>query len=305
MEDEPCQFSKYGFCKFRDTCKRKHYSEECKDLSNCRQIKTCNKRHPKPCQRYTSGRCKFQSDCAYNHQNVAKTKEKCELTERVELLEKIVVEITLKFIKVDQELKNVKEETKVQNFAGNSEPDNMRENEPLVEKELSKSDTNDTSSALGGELTEKLKTMEPELHEAGIKAVEANAKQTEGKTSEFKGDLLKCKKCEYTCKKDVTLRKHFNTKHENHNCAKCDLRFDNISDLQKHGSEDHIIGVKETTENKTNKMVEQDNGDNMKQYDDRCSKCGYILFAENTTEDNGKLKLVCKLCPILDQRQQI
>ena len=46
--------------------------------------------------------------------------------------------------------------------------------------------------------------MEPELHEDGSKSVEVNAKPTEGKKSEFKGDLLKCNKFEYTCKKDVT-----------------------------------------------------------------------------------------------------
>ena len=41
-------------------------------------------------------------------------------------------------------------------------------------------------------------------------------------------------------------RKNINTKHENHNCYRCNLRFNNIMDLQKHA-------VKETIENKTNK----------------------------------------------------
>ena len=39
MESEVCQYSKYGFCKFKEACKRKHYNENCRDLSDCQQIK--------------------------------------------------------------------------------------------------------------------------------------------------------------------------------------------------------------------------------------------------------------------------
>ena len=80
-------------------------------------------------------------------------------------------------------------------------------------------------------------------------------------------------------------------------------RFDNISELQKHTSKDHCIAVKDKVETKTDKRDEQDKGENIKKYDDRCNKCGYILFTKNTYEKNGKQQLVCKLCPILDQRK--
>ena len=43
-----------------------------------------------------------------------KQKSKCELTEKVEILENNLWEITLKFINVDQELKTIKEEVKLQ-----------------------------------------------------------------------------------------------------------------------------------------------------------------------------------------------
>ena len=59
MEEEICQYDKFGFCKFRKECKRLHFIEECKDLDKCNSIKTCRKRHPKCCKRYDSGQCRY------------------------------------------------------------------------------------------------------------------------------------------------------------------------------------------------------------------------------------------------------
>ena len=41
MEDKICQFWKYKYCKFKSECKRKHLSEDCKDLQNCKNMKSC------------------------------------------------------------------------------------------------------------------------------------------------------------------------------------------------------------------------------------------------------------------------
>ena len=97
---------------------------------------------------------------------------------------------------------------------------------------------------------------------------------------------------------------HINTNHDNNTCTKCYLRFDNISELQKHNSEDHCIAVKDKVETKTDKRDGQDKDESMKKYNEMCNKCGYILFTEDTYEMNGKQNLVCKFCPILGQRQQ-
>ena len=34
--------------------------------------------------------------------------------------------------------------------------------------------------------------------------------------------MLNCKKCEYKCKKESTLKKHFHTKHEDQKCQRCE-----------------------------------------------------------------------------------
>ena len=90
MEDEVCQFGKYGFCKFKGGCRRKHYTEVCEKLSGCKSIKECHKRHPKICRRhFTSGnQCKFKEDCAYTHSKINHDEEKNHLKEKVEILEK-------------------------------------------------------------------------------------------------------------------------------------------------------------------------------------------------------------------------
>ena len=104
----------------------------------------------------------------------------------------------------------------------------MKENEYFVEKNLSESETHDKSSALEEDFTESYKTKKKEFHEVEIKTVNANPKQKEGNKSEFKINLLKCNKCEYSCKKDVRMNKHINTKYDNNTCTKCHLRFDKI-----------------------------------------------------------------------------
>ena len=91
MEDEVCKFHKFGFCKFREACKRKHLTPICESQSECKDKKQCHKRHPKSCKRFNSENgCKHGEECAYNHQVDEKFKEVNELKEKVDILEKIV-----------------------------------------------------------------------------------------------------------------------------------------------------------------------------------------------------------------------
>ena len=90
MEGEICHYAKFGYCKYKEDCKRKHLKEECEKIISCNNIKTCMKRHPKPCKKYASGECKFKSDCAYKHVEPTENKEQIKLEEKVKQLEKDV-----------------------------------------------------------------------------------------------------------------------------------------------------------------------------------------------------------------------
>ena len=71
MDGQICQYYKYGYCKFKKHSRKIHEHGECDALAKCKNIKICNKRHPKTCQRLSKQKfCKFGLDCAYLHRQV-------------------------------------------------------------------------------------------------------------------------------------------------------------------------------------------------------------------------------------------
>ena len=78
-----CKYNQSGFCKYKDKCRRKHYSENCEDKSDCR-AHNCPKRHPKECKNITkTGKCKYGDKCAYNHDALTKENKYATLLEAV------------------------------------------------------------------------------------------------------------------------------------------------------------------------------------------------------------------------------
>jgi len=64
---EVCIFPKFGYCKNRDMCFRKHFHETCNRIG-C-DGKDCDARHPKTCRNFARTQsCMFGSDCAYKHE---------------------------------------------------------------------------------------------------------------------------------------------------------------------------------------------------------------------------------------------
>ena len=65
MEDQVCQYFKYGFCKYKSNCKREHQEETFTDI-NCKNKISCKKRHPRVCKMVAENKsCRFNADCAY------------------------------------------------------------------------------------------------------------------------------------------------------------------------------------------------------------------------------------------------
>ena len=61
-----CFFHNYGFCKYRETCRKIHYKETC-GVKFC-ETPGCAKRHPQNCKYFTIyNRCKFGTFCSYAH----------------------------------------------------------------------------------------------------------------------------------------------------------------------------------------------------------------------------------------------
>ena len=78
--EDLCLFNKFGYCKYLDTCRKRHTKEVCEN-SNC-EVNKCGKRHPKPCRFYLEyGRCKFGEYCYYKHD---KSDANCQIWKELE-----------------------------------------------------------------------------------------------------------------------------------------------------------------------------------------------------------------------------
>ena len=83
MENEVCLYQKYGFCKFKESCLKRHLKDKCKDLNRCKIKKNCEKRHPKLCRRYVLDQnYSYGEDCEYLHEDKEKFQEENKLKKK-------------------------------------------------------------------------------------------------------------------------------------------------------------------------------------------------------------------------------
>ena len=59
------------------------------------------------------------------------------------------------------------------------------------------------------------------------------------KSIESNKDKFKCDKCDYKCKKEVTLKKHMNIKHDDQQCKVYSKTFVSTIDLLQHIAKEH------------------------------------------------------------------
>ena len=83
---------------------------ECEHLYNCKNTKSCNKRHPKRCKRYSSEKCRFEHGCAYKHQKPPVNEDHEDLKEKVKDLEKVLHAMTRKVLSLETQVEALKEE---------------------------------------------------------------------------------------------------------------------------------------------------------------------------------------------------
>ena len=88
-----CRFFKFGYCKYRNFCRKNHVSELCED-ENC-DGSVCEKRHPKKCFYFHElHRCKFGDYCLYSHNlTQASSAVKDNLETKVKNLEKRIEDL--------------------------------------------------------------------------------------------------------------------------------------------------------------------------------------------------------------------
>ena len=121
-----CLFNKFGYCKFRETCRKNHINKIC-DESSC-EINTCKERHPRICRYFQNyGRCKF-SPCAFKHEVSMNDNERLEkdikdLSDKIHALEEIIKtkektidEITANLLDMERKQSESSRESNVEAF---------------------------------------------------------------------------------------------------------------------------------------------------------------------------------------------
>ena len=69
-EGSICKYNQRGYCKFKQSCRKRHENKTCKEENAC-NIKECIYRHPKVCINFVGeNSCRFGEDCAYKHKDI-------------------------------------------------------------------------------------------------------------------------------------------------------------------------------------------------------------------------------------------
>ena len=279
MEKEVCLYQKYGFCRYKEKCFKRHLKEECKDL-NCPTKKMCNKRHPKLCKRYALEKsCIFGEKCDYLHRESEMSQDQKKMKDRIEELEQVVKGKSTE----EKEMKNaIIELEKV--LKAMTRKVIFLEEEVIKIKEGSKD----------------IKNYEPFKDSSDFKnSTPVSAKQklpdVETKSFESNKDKFKCVKCEYKCKKESTLKKHINTKHIEQECKVCMMKLGSSMELLQHIAIEHssiekhnkqeenninIIGIKDLDKVKIIKRNEDMNAVDIEEKDKSFEFSESKFFAE-------------------------
>lgn len=207
MEGGVCGYQKYGFCKYKEGCTKKHLEDICTDLSLCRNSKNCQKRHPRECKRYSLERfCRFGEGCAYHHKEQSKFLEESDITEinmKVDELKKVVHEMS-------EKIGNL--ESKVRELESKDELKDIKESPKTAQEPFKNSNMKKDSDDI------PLKKSEPKKNKDSVFRFGAEARKTvsdriESQEKERSKKEFKCELCEYSCEKFATLKKHINSKH--------------------------------------------------------------------------------------------
>ena len=183
-QENVCSFNKYGFCKFGETCRRRHISEKCYKKS-C-EVRKCSLRHPRICKFYRDfGYCKFGEWCCFVHKTSNDDKVK-ELSDKMKTMENKCSDLEKQLAEKDGENKHLGEEIdrKIEAFESKMST--------IIQSIKEKDD------AIAS-LEKKLDDLENNL---ASKVVEKKKKK-----------IFKCTNCNYESSSDQGLKIHIARKH--------------------------------------------------------------------------------------------
>ena len=201
---EVCTHHQTGFCKYRTQCHKNHNNELCQ-TKICRDTK-CTKRHPKTCKYFErNNTCKYNEHCAFSH------------PERKHL----------------NSFENIKEEVKQIKY----EIQELKTNTARVTKELFEMQYEEII-----QLKQQIVNLSNNMSEMMCRIMNIETKSSSESNSKMK-NKFSCDQCQYECSKELTLKKHMNTKHGDTEMQ--DKIETTVCDLECSHCEDTFISTKE------------------------------------------------------------
>ena len=195
-----CTFNKYGYCKYKEVCRKQHINEKCVD-SSC-DIRRCSLRYPRVCKFYKFYKmCKFDH-CAFLHVDSDDDYENLKI--KTDNLEK-------KLSDMDDKLKNA--------LKTKTRDDDMS----TIEKQINEKDMQIEN------LQKKLDILEIKIN-----------KLSENKMEKKKVKSIKCSYCDFVTNSQQGLRIHISKMHTSvekdnlNTCEFCEKKFENENDLKYH-----------------------------------------------------------------------
>jgi prefoldin subunit 5 len=233
-----CLYNKYGYCKHKEMCRKRHVNEMCEKTS-C-EVYKCTSRHPKICKFFwNQGHCKFDP-CAFLHKDndnsIWRIKQEHEvLQEKVNSIDKALTDLNKQENETQSSIDKISEvKSKLED----------REHE-LDSLQKLVHETNVKFENLQTEIEKKFKSFEESLNILKKCVLEKDIliETLENKLNEKldkNTTKVKCSKCNFEGSSKHGLKVHMARKHTLHfdskskKCELCDKDFENVREIKKH-----------------------------------------------------------------------
>ena len=222
-----CFYNKYGFCKYLETCRKKHENSIC-EKKDCEILK-CTLRHPKDCKFYSDyGFCKFSEWCRFSHNNSNARKNLLEndeikkLKDNLKTVETVIEKNNEKVRKLESDIIDMNKK--------------MSEKKQTISKINKKYNFLKEKVTLLFDLEAKFDVIEKKVEKILITGKDAVSEDPKSNITSEDADNLKCSMCDFVGKNKFGLKIHYHKKHSTatFKCDTCDFTCESHSDLVEH-----------------------------------------------------------------------
>ena len=226
-----CSFYKFGYCKHKEYCRKRHVKETCENLA-C-DISTCDYRHPKVCKWYRDyHKCKFDP-CLFLHKaNDTKIdmlkKENEAISKNIQNIENALKDLDAKMVDSEtiiDRLENI--QNKFERFTEMEKQ--ICDQETLISTLVKR--VNDMEEVI---LNQKDDTTKDQVEKSNV-TKSSNAENEIVAEEIIEEASFECDKCGFISKNNHGLKIHKKKKHgEKLKCDLCDKEFDSKRFLEIH-----------------------------------------------------------------------